>query len=320
MPDPKWKRFERLMHDLHTQFAPEGAVVTQDDKIVGCESKAERQLDVTIRHTIAQYHILIVIECKDESRPIDVGTMGQFASVLRDVKANKGVMISTSGYTPAAIEMARAQAIDTRTFVDTESIDWKSEVRIPVLLTRTKLDDLRIVFSGAPGISPALWGVPTDIPFPFIEAFALDGTPLGPMVTVLGRIWNHNQSLHEPGEHTVLLGEHILIEAGDGERFHTKAEAVIRVSRHKYLGPLPVQMAGFRNEQDGSLSSREITTDFIEPARIERGEMEGWVELPKDEAIAIEIMMGLTYADFLPETREDMTPQPPTEDAVKFRS
>ena len=136
MAEPKWKRFEKLIHQIHTQFAPKDAVVTLDDKIVGYESKVERQLDVTIRAIVAQYKVLIVVECKDEARPLDVGTMGEFASLLRDVKANKGVMISTSGYTPAALEMARAQGIDTRTYLDTESIDWKSEVTIPVLLTR----------------------------------------------------------------------------------------------------------------------------------------------------------------------------------------
>ena len=139
MAEPKWKRFEKQIHQIHTQLAPQGAIVTLDDKIVGCESKVERQLDVTIRVTVAQYKILVVIECKDEARPIDVGTMGEFASLLRDVKANKGVMISSSGYTPAAIEMARAQGIDTRTYLDTEGVDWKSEVTIPVLLTRAKL-------------------------------------------------------------------------------------------------------------------------------------------------------------------------------------
>jgi hypothetical protein len=73
---------------IATQFAPENTVVSLDDKIVGYESKVERQLDVTIRATVAQYKLLIVIECKDEARPIDVGTMGAFGGTLRDVKAN----------------------------------------------------------------------------------------------------------------------------------------------------------------------------------------------------------------------------------------
>jgi hypothetical protein len=55
-----------------------------------------------------------------------------------------------------------------------------------------------------------------------------------------------------------------------------------------------------------------MTTDFIEPARIERGEMPGWVELPTDKEIAIEVMLAMNYNDSLPETVEDMKPEPPS--------
>jgi hypothetical protein len=71
-------------------------------------------------------------------------------------------------------------------------------------------------------------------------------------------------------------------------------------------------MAGFRDEQSGSLSTSAMTTDFIEPARIERGEMPGWVQLPTDKEIAISVMMGMNYADALPENPEDMEPQQPS--------
>lgn len=305
MAEPKWKRFEKLIHQLHSQFAPEGAEVIQDDKIVGCESKVERQLDVTIRHTIAQYRILLVIECKDESRPIDVATMGEFASLLRDVKANKGVMVSTSGFTPAAIAMASAQGIDTRTFLDTENTDWKSEVTIPVLLIRAKLDGWSFTFASSPDIDPALWGMPTNIHPNLIPTYDLDGTPLGPIITVLGRRWNHDESLHEPGEHKIVLSSHILLGAGD-QRFHVKLEARLKVSRHHYLGPLPIQMTGFRNDHDGSLTTNKLTTDFIEPGRIERGEADGWRELPSDKELAIEAMLVMNYSDSLPESAEEL--------------
>jgi len=238
MTEPKWKRFEKLIHQLHKQFAPENAVVTLDDKIVGCESKVERQLDVTIRVAVAQYNVLIVIECKDEARAIDVTTMGAFASLLRDVKANKGVMISTSGFTPAAIDMARSQGIETRTYVDTENIDWKSEVAIPVLLTRTTIESWSVRFSSVPAIPPLMWGVPTGVPFPFIETFDTDGTPLGPILTLLGKKWNHDETLQQPGQHTVLLSDHVVFNVG-GSRYHSKVEAVVNVKRRYYLGPLP---------------------------------------------------------------------------------
>jgi len=120
-------------------------------------------------------------------------------------------MISSSGYTPAAIEMARSQGVDTRTYLDTESVDWKSEVTISVLLTRAKLDSWRVQFSSVPGFQ---WEMPTDVPFPFIETFAEDGTPLGPVITLLGKVWNHDEGVREPGEHRVTLAEHALVDAG----------------------------------------------------------------------------------------------------------
>ncbi len=302
MADPKWKRFERQIHQIHTQLAPQGAIVTLDDKIVGCDSKVERQLDVTIRIRVADYNILIVVECKDEARPIDVGAIGQFASLLRDVKANKGVIISSSGYTAAAIEMARSQGIETRTYVDTESADWRSEATIPVLLTRVKLSGWSFRFSAIPGLP---WGVPTGGPTAFVEALAPDGTSLGPIITLLGRKWRDDESLHRPGERTTLLAEHVLVNVGDTQR-HTRIEAVIRVEHCYYLGPLPVKMMGFRDEQDGSISTQEMTTDLIEFARIERGEMPGWAQLPTDKDVAIEVMMSMGYVDVLPENAEDV--------------
>jgi hypothetical protein len=298
--EPKWKRFEKLIHGIHTQFGKE--TVTLDDRIIGCESKTERQLDITIRATINQYRILIVIECKDEARPIDVGAVGEFASLLRDVKANKGVMISTSGYTAAGVEMARAQGIDTRTYLDTENIDWKSEVTIPVLLSRTKLDSWGVKFSPVAGFP---WGVPTNISSPLIETFAEDGTPLGPIITLLGRKWNHDENLQQPGEHLFVLAEHVLLNIGD-VRYHTKLEAKITVKRCHYLGPLPIRIVGFRDEQQESITAQEIKTDFIEPARIERGEVPGWVELSTDKEIAIKVMFQMHYADWMPESVEDM--------------
>jgi hypothetical protein len=44
MIEPKWKRFEKLIHGIHTQFAPEGAVVTLDDESIARNSRGVRRL------------------------------------------------------------------------------------------------------------------------------------------------------------------------------------------------------------------------------------------------------------------------------------
>ncbi len=331
MTDPKWKRFEKLIHEIHTQWAPEGATVKFDDEIVGCHSKVPRQIDISIRVKVSHYDILIVVECKDKARPIDVEEMGSFAKLVEDVLANKGVIISTNGFTPAAIEMARAHGLDTRTYIDTESVDWRTDVTIPVLLVRVKLDAWAASFSGLPGYR---WAIPTNVPFPLIETFAVDGSPLGPIITLLGRKWNHDEALHEPGEHRVTLAEHVLVNTGDAQA-HTKIEVRLKVERCYYRGPLGISLAGFRNEQDGSLLTKELTTGFIEPARIERGEMPGWTELAeikncvigrieespngpgttpetsgllKKAGTPIEAMLVMHYIDALPEGPNDFTP------------
>ena len=60
------------------------------------------------------------------------------------------------------------------------------------------------------------------------------------------------------------------------------------------------------------LSTQRMTTDFIEPARIERGEAPGWVQLSANQEIAISVMLSMGYVDLLPETAEEIkVPQDP---------
>jgi hypothetical protein len=70
MAEPKWKRFEKLIHQIHAQLAPEGAVVTLDDKIIGCESNVQRQLDVTIRvRRVARPKLLLTKSVQTSGAP-----------------------------------------------------------------------------------------------------------------------------------------------------------------------------------------------------------------------------------------------------------
>lgn len=322
MADPKWKRFEKLIHAIHEQFAPAGAVVTLDDQIEGKHSGVPRQIDISIRVNIAHYPVLVVVECKDHSRPIDVGELGAFLSLRDDVGANKAVMISTSGFTAAAVEYARANGIETRTYVDSESHDWNTEVVIPVLLSRSMLRSWAVTFSSVPGFPMA---VPTNIPFPFIETFSEDGHSLGPILVLLGQRWNHDDGLHVPGQHEVVLADHVLVRT-DSLEGHARIVATINVERRYYRGPLRVNFAGFRNDQDGSILTQTLRTDFIEPARIERGEAPGWEELeqirnynigavaPTGEGcpdgvtidgVPIEAMLVMHYLDGVPETPDE---------------
>jgi hypothetical protein len=213
-------------------------------------------------------------------------------------------MISTNGYTPAAIEMARAAGIETRTYLETDNTEWRSEVSIPMLMSGIKIDAWSVRFSAVPGYP---FGTPAQfpqVPFPIIETFAMDGDPLGPILVLLGKTWHADEGLHVPGEHRVALAEHVVIRNGPDE-FHVGVEANIRVIQRHYLGPLGVKLEGFRDDQNGSISTKELKTDFIDPARIERGDLPGWTEIPDKDALAVRVPIGMGYVDALPETIQE---------------
>src|SRR5438046_3074877 len=109
--DPRWRRFEKLVARMQATLAPDSRVI-HDDKILGRQNGQTRQIDVSLRTTVAATEILIVVQCKDYANSVDVNDVGTFASVVEDVQAAKGVMVAVNGYTQAAKDLAKAKSID----------------------------------------------------------------------------------------------------------------------------------------------------------------------------------------------------------------
>jgi hypothetical protein len=70
-------------------------------------------------------------------------------------------MISTSGFTEGAVTMAQTRGITTRTYIDTESTDWREDVAIAVLVIRHEFR-YQIGFANIPNHHFAL---PQNVPF-----------------------------------------------------------------------------------------------------------------------------------------------------------
>src|SRR4030081_1271159 len=97
--EKKWKRFEKLVYDIQKDFAGTTATVTHKDYIMGVDSKVEREIDISIKQQVAQFPILVAIDCKDYADPVDVKAVEEFAGLANDVRANKGVLVSSNGFT-----------------------------------------------------------------------------------------------------------------------------------------------------------------------------------------------------------------------------
>ncbi len=83
---PKWKKFEALVTLIQKSLAP-NVLVTSNDKIRG-KSGTDRQIDISLRAKVAQFDLLIVLDCKDYSNPVDIKDVESFAGMVEDVSAS----------------------------------------------------------------------------------------------------------------------------------------------------------------------------------------------------------------------------------------
>lgn len=128
----KGKEYELLIERIYKELQGD-AEIKQDDFILGKESGTKRQLDLTIRHKIAETEILIIVQAKDWKHKADITIVGEFISVIRDVRGQKGILICKSGFTKKAIEYAKRENIQLLSAHAAEKTDWKLELNIPVL-------------------------------------------------------------------------------------------------------------------------------------------------------------------------------------------
>ena len=274
MEDVKWKRFEKLVYEIQRSFSDTTAIVTHKDHITGVDSRVSREIDISIKQQVAQFPILVVIDCKDYAEPVDVKTVEEFAGLAQDVRANKGVIVSSNGFTPAALNVAKNKAIDTLCLIDSKGVDWKSFVSVPLLIGHTFIESYSLRVSGVgrvvfPQDPRALAELPMQ---------SDDGESLGTPSKILHRKWNYEEIPHEPGVHSVPLGTQVNVEYnGVKSKIDIAAQVVVR--REMYLGPMQIYTRGFHDSQNGSLITKELRTGAIDAGEIVRGNVPGWKKL-----------------------------------------
>jgi hypothetical protein len=130
-PEPDWKVFEKAV--AHIEESYDNCKVTRNHKLKGRRSDTERQIDVWLEAEIGDRHVVTVaIECRRYTdRPVSIKDIDAFVGFLEDVGADKGVMISHSGYTDGARKRAAGANIELRmlTIEEAEEFDWEDFLR-----------------------------------------------------------------------------------------------------------------------------------------------------------------------------------------------
>jgi Restriction endonuclease len=289
--EKKWKRFEKLAYEIQKGLAGTAKVIL-NDSIMGVDSKTPRQIDISIRDNVAQYSVLVVIDCKDYKQPVDVKTVEGFVGLLRDVRANRGAVIAYNGFTEAAVNVAKSHGVDTFLLLDTESIDWQCYVTIPALLERTHFQKFSIMVEGT-----GLTRIPASAEgLGDLELYGEDGASLGTVKNILHSKWNKQEIPHEPGTHEVIIGKLVKV-LFQGCESRLDVSATVLATREYYCGPIPVHLQGFQDVQKGGVITKKLRTEFIEPRKIESGEVPGWIKIDDPSNLPFEVFFHLGYSD-----------------------
>jgi hypothetical protein len=142
-PQKQWERFEEVVAEIQRQLAPD-ATVKHNDHITG-RSGRTRQLDVTIRQRIGLVDVLVVVECKDLKRRVEIGHVEAFSKKLEDVSANAGLMVATAGFDAGAQAVAKQNGIRLLTHREATEADWLRLVGEPAWmeLLNVRLTDVK---------------------------------------------------------------------------------------------------------------------------------------------------------------------------------
>ncbi|EPL3702713.1 restriction endonuclease [Morganella morganii] len=100
----EWRRYERIIAALcSSEFCSDEITVTPNASIVGCISKAPRQLDILIDRRIDNgVNKRIIVDAKRYNRPINVKDIESFEGMMRDCSATQGILVCPHGYSKAA--------------------------------------------------------------------------------------------------------------------------------------------------------------------------------------------------------------------------
>ena len=287
MDKKPFKEFEELITKIQTQLAP-NAEVLHDQQLPGRKSGRSRQIDVLVRDKIGQYDILIIIDCKDYKRPVDVKHVEAFYGLLDDVGAQKGVLVCPAGFTKTAKSRAEGLQIDLFSPVDTDPHKWQAKVEIPALC------DFR-----SAAIS---FGISCSSPYPFTMSadffnttIALDqndnelGTPIDAAISK----WNDGGFPDDIGVHENLpIFDTLEVKTDNGHDMNIPVNlfAGINVTRELFFGQFPItQISGFKDEIKGGIITNAFEVGILSPDEIEAN----WQLIDKEADAPIHPVLSL---------------------------
>src|SRR5689334_4187531 len=103
--------------------AAAGAKVVESKLLKDRITGTRREVDICITTEVAGHSVVISVECRDRSRRADVTWVEEMHSKHDRLPTNTLVIVSSTGFTPEATEVAKVYGIET---VELEKLDAES--------------------------------------------------------------------------------------------------------------------------------------------------------------------------------------------------
>lgn len=159
-----WREYEEGIFEILRAKAEPGAEVAADVKLPGRFSGIDRQIDIMLRGHLVGEALpdpqMIVVDCKCWSSTVNVPDVERFIGLVDDVKADFGLLVTTTGFSDAAPRRAAgARGVQVEVIPFDELEEWRPDV-IMCEVCNTDPD-----YDGMPGMM-------------YLDRLAPDGEPI----------------------------------------------------------------------------------------------------------------------------------------------
>lgn len=239
----------------------------------------------------------IAIDCKDTKRPVDTKGVGEFSELVRDIEANKGVLVCPAGFSKPALKTAKSYQLELYRPVDTGNHKWKIRASIPALCDfRAAEPSATLSFSAPNPFTP-------NTPIEHWNIFDSDGKELGTPKAEIIAGWNAGRFPIEPGPHTkcLIFGEReTLVDDGFGALVPVTLYINYRVQQTLYFGQIPIEkVSGFLDEHTGHVVTNSFTFGLLVPSEVRST----WKMLHSGDSPPIAPVLKLVGLDLLDELK-----------------
>lgn len=128
------KSYEQLTERIFEKLRPNTPFSSIERNVKISTPHGERQIDILLKAKVFDIEIRTIVECKDHKRKIDVKFLDGIVSMMKDVKANKAIIVSSSGFTSGARSKAKEHDVTLCVAQEALTKDWNIDIEIPIVV------------------------------------------------------------------------------------------------------------------------------------------------------------------------------------------